>query len=203
MLAYEKGWIMLKQNGFTLIELVVVVALVGILASVAIPNLTSFIANVKAQTNAEQMYSGVQKARALAISSSNRVSVIYEPAQNTWVIVKSNGKSDAKSVSFNAGTRTWVVVPDDIFVEQYVGRVGESTITATPAGNKVATFNSLGLKADNDGDYLGGYSGTPTITQLSFVPTDPSALLRYNIMITNGDIRLCEPNRPAGDSRKC
>ncbi len=56
-----------KQQGFTLIELMVIVALVAILASVAVPNFTQFVRNNRVTTQADEIHRFLQYARGEAV----------------------------------------------------------------------------------------------------------------------------------------
>jgi type IV fimbrial biogenesis protein FimT len=54
----------IKQAGFSLIEMMIVVAILGITASVAIPSYRTWIQNTKVRTGAESIMNGIQKARS-------------------------------------------------------------------------------------------------------------------------------------------
>ena len=60
-------------RGFTLMEVLVVLAIVAILTAVAAPNLTEFVATQRVRTVASDMASEIAFARAKAIESSRRV----------------------------------------------------------------------------------------------------------------------------------
>ncbi len=57
------------QKGFTLVELLIVIAILGILAAVAIPNLTKFIG--AGQTQAEETELDVVQTAVIAYMSDN------------------------------------------------------------------------------------------------------------------------------------
>ena len=69
-------------SGFTLVELVVTIAIVGILASVAIPSFSSSIATSRARSVATDLYMSLVKARSEAVKRNTAVTV--SPAESGW-----------------------------------------------------------------------------------------------------------------------
>lgn len=62
-----------SSRGFTLMELMVVLAIVAILVAVGAPNLTEFVATQRVRTAASDMVGEIAFSRAKAIESSRRV----------------------------------------------------------------------------------------------------------------------------------
>src|SRR5690625_6984169 len=59
--------IQVKQRGFTLIELMVIIALVAIMAGVAVPSFTRFVNNNRVTTQADEIHRFLQYARGEAV----------------------------------------------------------------------------------------------------------------------------------------
>lgn len=59
----------LNERGFTLVELMITVALLAIVATVAVPNFTQFIRNNQVQAKADELKAFLQYARGQAVSS--------------------------------------------------------------------------------------------------------------------------------------
>lgn len=104
----KKGGDMPKAAGFTIIELMFVVALIAVLLSIGAPALTNMVINNRISTAAGDLMADLTFARATAISRSQRVGVCASNDQATcngsswgqgWMIyVDANGNGD-----FDAG----------------------------------------------------------------------------------------------------
>ena len=76
------------MHGFTLIELMIIVALLGIFAAIAVPNFTQFINNNRTQSANDEVLALLQYARSTAVSQRTTISVC--PDDDAWS-VKVNG----------------------------------------------------------------------------------------------------------------
>lgn len=67
-----------KPQGFTLIELMIVVAVLGIFAAIAVPSFTQFVSNNQTQSLRNETTSLLQLARATAITNREALSVCID-----------------------------------------------------------------------------------------------------------------------------
>lgn len=89
---------MRRENGFTLIELMIAVGLTGLLLSMAVPALDIFVSNARQTGAINDFVSTIHQARSTAVTTNTRVT-----------ICPSAGGTDCESVGWNAG---WIMFSD-------------------------------------------------------------------------------------------
>lgn len=91
-----------NQQGFTLVELMVTVSIVGILAFLAAPSFSSFVTKGRADSVTQQLFSDLNAARMESIKRNRRVLVC--PSANTTTVT-----TCAAGSSWNNG---WILCID-------------------------------------------------------------------------------------------
>lgn len=170
------------QSGVSAVEIIVVVAILGIAASVAVPSWSEFLVNNRLRTIAESTLSGLQLARTEAIRRNTNVTFSLQGTTLTgWRIVRSSD-----------GTELHQRPP------------GEAS-----NGIEVSSLNNqTGVTFLSTGRVL-AYSTATNITRLdvdantAWLDSGASRNLRLQVL-AGGDIRLCDPNiLTADDPRTC
>ena len=168
------------SRGFTLIEMMIVIVLLAILASLAVPSFRAIIANTKIRATGQAILDGMQLARGEAIRLNERVQFVLA-TDSGWSVI-TNGGTTLQTRSAGDGS-------DGI------------SITVTPANATKVTFNPLGRIVTNA-------DASATLTQIdidistSVIPAAQSNELRI-VSTSGGLMRLCDPNVGSGDPRSC
>lgn len=157
---------MKQQSGFTLVELAVILAIISIVSSIAVPNMIGVISRGRVNGAARDIVTLIQKARIEAVKQNQLVVVTFDPdgdgAMNTNYLAyldDGRGSVDADANGVLDGAANWIQDGTERTVYASVLPAGV-TIVGIPlgAGAGETRFNSRAIPA---------FTGPITLTNAS------------------------------------
>lgn len=97
---------MRNSKGFTLIELIIAMVIMGVIAAIGTPNFLSYLANYKLKAAANELYSCMQFARISAVKQNKEWAVVYDAANGIYYVCSDNGDGDWTTLGDNTKERT-------------------------------------------------------------------------------------------------
>ena len=83
--------LMEKNSGFTLMELMITIAIVAIVTAITIPNLISWLPNYRLGTASRGILSVLQQVRLKAVKENADVAIQFAPGNNNYTAFLDNG----------------------------------------------------------------------------------------------------------------
>jgi type IV fimbrial biogenesis protein FimT len=173
-----------RQSGISLAEVMIAVAIIGVLMALGMPAFQNWIQNTQIRVASDAIMNGLQTARNEAIRRNTAVQFRLDGGANSqWRV-------------------NLFIDPDGTPLQSRAAEEGSvnATITPTPAGADTVTFSALGRVVPNA-------DASDSLTQ---VDVDnvliPVVADRRNLRIVipaGGALRMCDPKVAAGDPRAC
>jgi type IV fimbrial biogenesis protein FimT len=170
------------QRGFTLVEIMISIAVLALLIMVGIPSFTIFIQNSRTRAAADATLNGLQTARNEAIRR-NQCMQLKVVDQTGWEVATC-GDAETAIMTRSAAEGTQKVVS-----------------TITPAGSDTVSFNGLGRVVNpNPSDNSAPFSQV-VLDNSTLSATDNRQLVI--VVPPGGGVRMCDPKVSSGDPRAC
>ncbi|MCK6395074.1 GspH/FimT family pseudopilin [Zoogloea sp.] len=181
----------LAQRGFTILELMVVVAVGAVLLSIAVPSMTQVIRNNSVGAAAEVIQNALRQAEGEAIRRNGEVDFILTDGTPSV--------STVNSLTAKVDGDNWAIrMADSTAANRYVNGISTSQMSSDvvyqgPAGVR---FNGSGRVLD--------LSSAPVGSKQIFRVSRTSATVAYCVFVTpGGAVKMCDPSKASGDPRAC
>ncbi|MBV5329871.1 MAG: GspH/FimT family pseudopilin [Chlorobium sp.] len=157
------------QKGFTLVEVLIVVTIIGILSAIAVPSFLAWLPNMRIRAEARDLYSNIQRIRSEAVKNNQNWAIVFDTASNSYRIYSSPGDADWTNLANKILVQTKNFADGISFGH---GNIPDGNSAANPAGNfppdnvgyaaidNVLTFNSRGVPGESGYVYLQNQNNT-------------------------------------------
>ncbi len=198
-------------RGFTLIELMIALAIAAMLVVLALPNYAAWVADNQIQSAAESIAGGLRYAQSQAINQNSQVEFVLNPAAGTggWAVNLVSDGSNLRVGKFAEGSALATFATYDV--------------ANAPGATKI-TFTGLGYRSTDAFGNPQNWDATPVLAQVcirhpmasgAVCTADAGGRVRpLNVLVFGGPsgvagqasrtgIKICDPKWPATDPKGC
>jgi len=154
------------ERGFTLMEMMIVVVVIGLISAMAVPSFLSYMPKLKVKTTARDIVSQLRLARSKSVSERRPYGVQFDVAKNCYTVFADTD---------NPAGMTFTVADSTIQVDTLEADVSLNSCTYA---NNCVIFNSTGAAS--------------TSGEIKVVTSDGSILMSINTLASTGRVRLTE-----------
>jgi len=155
-----------KQEGVTMMELVIVAVIIGVMAALAVPSFLNFASKMEAKSKARNVVSTLRQARSKAISERVQYGVFFDAANRRYIFFKD--KANPGNYQFEVG--------DSI--------VGRDTLTAkVNYGGNTFTNSTVVFKTDGSASSSGN---------LQILPASGGFTYTVDVLASTGRVKLTD-----------
>lgn len=176
-----------RAKGFTLVELIVAVALFALLLTFAYPSYTSYIQNAQIRTAAESMINGLQLARAEAIRRN--VNTQFQLLNTSSGAAVTGGTDWSVRASTAAAPTTFSQL---VQTRQENSTTSNARVGVANATGSAAAAPGAGLPATILFTGMGRLNSATTVRQIDITGATGARRLAI-VLAPGGDVRLCDP----------
>jgi len=165
----------LRSAGFTLIELMIAIAIFAILIMLGMPTFTEYLGNTQIRNASEAILNGVRLAQGEAVKRNGEVSFVLDPATTGgWSVIPLDPDTEA----------------DQAAVQTYLWTEGSPKISVSrvPASGTRVTFTGLGRIRSDNPDASGPLSRIDVTNPTMSTPRP------LRVVIGLAGTKLCDPD---------
>jgi prepilin-type N-terminal cleavage/methylation domain-containing protein len=145
------------SRGFSLVEVIIVIALIGIISLIAAPQMSTMLSNYRIKNAANELAGAIQLARATAISRNANcvVEVIMSSPQGIVVFVDDGANGSGTAKNWEKETNEEIIYR--INMTDYPTVTIENAVFTNTGGATKCGFNSRGLSVRTGSSYGYGF----------------------------------------------
>ena len=138
-----------RELGFTMIEVMIVVAVFSVMAAIAIPGFSTWLPNYRLKSAARDLYSNMQLAKMGAVRNNGNWAIVFSAGSNSYRVCSDDGGDGDWTDGDETVEKTVNLTDYESGVAYGHGNaaspIGGSFGDEVTFGSNVAVFNSRGM----------------------------------------------------------